>query len=103
MKSKSMMDCMDLVTNEIGLENLGKAILWTDNNYDNEWVNLLNKIDHMITDAKYGLDENYRNEISTMFYNRLYFMISRYKHEAFSDDKKIKSEFENLFANSKKV
>jgi len=102
-KSKSMMDCMDLVTNEIGLENLGKAIIWTDNNYENEWVNLLNKIDFMMTDAKYDLDENYRNEISTLLYNRLYFMISRYKHEGFSDHKKIKDEFENLFANSKKV
>lgn len=98
MKTKSMMDCIDLVTNELGLEKVGKAIVWTDKKYSNEWSLHLNEIEAMQNDQRYHVDQNFRDEISTLHFNKLYAMIARYKHESTYAEEILKNEFDNFFA-----
>lgn len=79
MKIKTMMDCIDLLNNELGLENLGKAMIWTDQNFNNEWSDHINHVEEMIKDPRYVISKDFVHAVSTAHYDQLNLMIKRFK------------------------
>lgn len=80
MKNKfTMMDCVDLVTHQVGLEHCGEAIKFIDKNFDDAWTNHINDIEKMINDPRYCRDQDYVLEVSTLHYNTLREFIKKFK------------------------
>lgn len=80
--SKRMVDCIDLIANEIGFENLGAAMKFVDEILDNAWSLHIDEIEEMVNDPRYLSDPEYRLQVASEHFDVTKDFISVYKRSS---------------------
>lgn len=79
---KSMIDCVNLIENELGYENLPAAIKFVDDNLGDSWVKHLSELELKMNDLKYLVSSEYRLSLSDWHFNTIREFIKFYKRHS---------------------